>query len=151
MKCRRNLASSCIEDSGEMTLERFYLHLRSLIDRTEALQPSGIPLHASPSRWLITLISKFNGLSNMRVYLSQALRRWEPKVLFLKCGSWRIACNSTPSPPAQGYRRGKEWGTGVVLIGVCSDDIFSQRVAKKFHSSLPQQDPWLHWYYSWRK
>lgn len=103
---------------------KVYLHLRSLTDRTEALQPSKIPLHASPSRWLITLISKFNGLSNMRVYLSQALRRWEPKVLFLKCGSWRIACNSTPSPPARGYWRGKEWGTGVVLIGVCSDDIF---------------------------
>lgn len=66
----------------------------------------------------------FQSLTVCQTWGSICLRRWEPKVLFLKCGSWRIACNSTPSPPARGYRRGKEWGTGVVLIGVCSDDIF---------------------------
>ncbi len=57
-----------------------------------------------------------------------------------------------PFTTRTGLPEGQRMGDGGCFDrGLFRRHISNQRVAKRFHSSLPQQDPWLHWYYSWRK
>lgn len=57
-----------------------------------------------------------------------------------------------PFTPAQGYRRGKEGVTGVVLIELCLDDKFSNSEwQSNFFQVYPNRIIGYPWYYSWRK
>lgn len=129
MRCTWNVVSSCIEDSGVMTLNASTCTLHSLTDRIE-VHMTDHP--RSKVQW-------------GSICLRLSAKTEHPKYYF-KSVTVDESQQFHPSTPTH-----RAVGKGVVLIEVCLDEISSQRVAKKFLSSLPQPDHWLPWYYSWRK